>query len=403
MRLLTIFVNYNDTEMKRFCIFVLGIIFSISITANNPKFSVLTCWPGDEAYSLYGHTGLRYCDEERDMDIVFNYGYFDFDSPNFAWRFILGETDYMVGAVDYDHFCQEYIQRGSLIVGQVLELTPEQENELLELLVDNCSVRNRTYRYNYFYNNCTTKVRDKIEQVAGPLSYDAVAQYPTFRDALNSLLGDHPWFAFGINTLLGADIDRPATVRELQFIPGNFMHDLDSCYMVNAAGERTPVVAMKQLVLPEGEDDAPVQSNFTPFNVSLLLLLMTFVIMLCEVRKKKTFWGYDVLLMSVQGIAGLLLLFMALFSQHPAVGNNWAIILLNPLALILMPILVCRIRKHKSLSLAWLQVVFVVLFLLSAMLSLQVYPLPLYFCAIALLVRSLFLIYKENICELSRF
>jgi hypothetical protein len=125
--------------------------------------------------------------------------------------------------------------------------------------------------------------------------------------------------------------------------------------------------------------------------------------MSCEVRKKKTFWGFDILLMTVQGLAGCLLLFMALFSQHPAVGNNWLLLLLNPLALVLMPVYVCRIRKHKSMKIAWIQVVMVAMFFVSAILQLQVYPLPIYFCAAALLVRSLFLIYKENICELSRF
>jgi hypothetical protein len=94
---------------------------------------------------------------------------------------------------------------------------------------------------------------------------------------------------------------------------------------------------------------------------------------------------------------------MALFSKHPAVGNNWLLLLLNPLALVLMPIYVCRIRKHRSLAVAWVQVAMAVLFFVSAICGLQVYPLPFYFCATALLVRSLFLIYKDNICELSRF
>ena len=87
--------------MRRFYLLVVGLLLSFSLFSANPKFSVLTCSPGSEAYSLYGHTGLRYCDEEKGIDIVFNYGYFDFDSPNFAWRFILGETDYMVGVFDY--------------------------------------------------------------------------------------------------------------------------------------------------------------------------------------------------------------------------------------------------------------------------------------------------------------
>lgn len=389
--------------MKRFCIFFLGVLLSLSAMAGTPKFSILTCFPGDEAYSLYGHTGLRYCDEEKGIDVVFNYGYFDFDTPNFIWRFVLGQTDYMVGAVSYDDFCEEYMQRGSLIIGEQIELTPEQEKELFTLLRENCRPENRVYRYNYFYNNCTTKIRDKVEQVAGPIEYYSVNPSSTFREALNGLLGEHPWFAFGINLILGADIDKPVTSRDLQFIPMNYMNDITQCCKIGADGEKIFLLNNQYMVIPEVEKPAVVQSNFTPFNVSLLLLLITLIIMSCEVRKKKTFWGYDVLLMSVQGLAGSLLLFMALFSQHPAVDNNWLILLLNPLALVLMPILVCRIRKHKSLSLAWVQVAFVGLFFLSAILSLQVYPLPIYFCATALLVRSLFLIYKEKICELSRF
>lgn len=392
--------------MKKSIIFILGVFVSLSMVAGNAKFSVLTCAPGNEAYALFGHTGLRYCDEKKGVDIVFNYGYFDFDSPNFAWRFILGETDYMVGVVSYDTFCREYQQRGSEVVEQVLDLTPEQESDLFLMLKENCLSRNRVYRYNYFYNNCTTKIRDKVASVADGVALDAVAKYPTFRDALNALLVNHPWYAFGINLLLGADIDRPATQHGLQFIPQNYMNDLDACHIANADGKMHPFVKERNVVVENAELESVSEnghSNVTPFNVALLLLVATFIVMSCEVRKKKTFWGFDVLLMTVQGLAGCLLLFMALFSQHPAVGNNWLLLLLNPLALVLMPIYVYRIRKHKPMKIAWIQVLMVVMFFVSAILQLQVYPLPIYFCATALLVRSLFLVYKENICELSRF
>ncbi len=389
--------------MKKIIISLLTLFLTLPVVAGNAKFSVLTCEPGNEAYSLYGHTGLRYCDEEKGIDLVFNYGYFDFDAPNFIWRFIVGKTDYMVGAVPYDVFCREYMNRGSLVTGYVLELTPEQENKLFAVLKENCRVENRVYRYNYFYNNCTTKIRDKIETVAGPLEYCAVTPYATMRDALNALLDKHPWYSFGINLLLGADIDQPASNRELQFIPMNYMHALDNCYVTGDGGEKTLLSEERYVVIPECDDEVLEHSNLTPFNVALLLLLATFVVMLCEVRKKKSFWGLDVLLMSLQGLAGCLLLFMALFSEHPAVGSNWLILLLNPLALVLLPVYVCRIREHKTMSIAWVQVGLVLLFFLSAIFSFQVYPSPIYFCAVALLVRSLFLIYKENICELSRF
>lgn len=388
---------------KRFIIFLLFAVMPLSALQLSAKVSVLTCSPGDEVYSIFGHTGLRYADEKKGIDIVFSYGYFDFNTPNFAWRFVLGETDYMVGAVSYDDFIEEYNERGSAVVEQVLELTQEQEHALIDLLVINCLPANRVYRYNYFYNNCTTKIRDKIAEVAGSLSYDSEGlRYATFRDALDALTAKHPWYAFGINLLLGGDVDSGTSNAALQFIPHNYMLDLEKCTVTREDGTSMPFVKEQRLAV-EGEAPVAEKNNFTPFNVFLLLLLATFVVMLCEVRKKRTYWWFDVVLMTAQGLAGLLLLFMALFSQHPAVGNNWLILLLNPLALFIMPVIVCRARKGLSLSVAWVQVLSVALFFVSAILSLQVYPMPLYFFAVAILARSLFLIYKESICELSRY
>lgn len=396
--------EFNETVImfKKLTIFLSLSLMAFPALRAEARVSVLTCAPGNEAYSLFGHTGLRYADDEKGIDIVFNYGYFDFDAPNFIWRFVLGETDYMVGAVPFDRFVDEYSERGSAVIEQVLELSPQQEQALFDALVKNCRPENRVYRYNYFYNNCTTKIRDKVAEAAGDIGMpDTVARYVTFRDALNALTASHPWYSFGINLLLGSDVDAPATGYGLQFIPQNYMLDLERC-SVALSGGNVPFVK-EQNILVEGKAPAVVHSNFTPFNASLLLLLATFVVMLCEVRKKKTFWGFDILLMALQGLAGVLLLFMALFSQHPAVGNNWLLLLLNPLSLVLMPLLVRSVRKGRAPLVAWAQVTFASLFFLSAIFSLQVYPVPVYFCAAAILVRSLFLIYKENICELSRF
>mgnify|MGYP003301744292 CR=1 FL=1 len=369
--------------------------------AKNLKVSLLTCSPGDEAYSLFGHTALRFCDNDRGTDIVFGYGYFDFSAPNFAWRFILGETDYMVGAVPYAHFINEYEERGSAVIEQEISLTSQQKLELYGILAENCRPENRVYRYNYFYNNCTTKIRDLLYSVVGDVIYkDEHPGNITFRDALSELTAEHEWYAFGIDLLLGADIDKPASRHQLQFIPGFFMYDADSAYIVSSDGTICPFVQGKSMLLEEQRAVA-VYNHFTPFNASILLLLATLIIMLCEVRRKKTYLWFDAILMLLQGIPGLLLLFMALFSLHPAVGNNWLIILLNPVALLLLPIIIYRTIKGKEMGICWVQVFFVALFLLTAIFSVQVYPVPIYFCAVALLARALFHIYKNRICELN--
>lgn len=372
--------------------------------ADEARFSLITCSPGDEAYSLFGHTALRYVDEESGVDKVYNYGYFSFDTPNFVWRFILGQTDYLVASVPFEHFIPEYVERGSMVVEQVLNLTPSQVRSLYRLLEENCRLRNRVYRYNYFYANCTTKARDKFLESLGNgcsiVYMQPEVPLPTFREALRSMTASHPWYSFGIDLLMGSDVDSPATSEQLQFIPANLMNDLGNACIADAEGGNVPAVKETNILARENKPVVP-RNNLTPFNASLLLLLFTFIVMLCELRSKRTFWGYDLVLMTVQGLGGCLLLFMALCSEHPAVDANFVMLLVNPLALILMPFLIYRIIKHKSLQIAWVQVAFVLLFFLSALLGLQCYPAPLYFCAAAILSRSLFHIYKERICELN--
>ena len=382
-------------------------LFGLSLMATaraGAGVSVLTCSPGDEAYSLYGHTALRYVDTERNIDVVFNYGCFDFSTPNFGWRFVLGETDYLVACQDFENFLPEYALRGSAVVEQVIDLTDDEARALFRALLLNIRPENRVYRYRVLDNNCTTKVRDKLLETLTPAGkvvykgWEPVAT--TYRNALALPSMEHPWYMFGINLLLGAGVDGPLDAQAAQFLPLDYMDALDGAYVVGADGVERKVVRERNILLAENRK-AGVRSNFTPFNASLLLLLATLVAMLCELRRHRTWWGVDVLLMSLQGLAGALLLFMALFSEHPAVDVNWLIVLLNPLALVLMPVYVNRIRKHKSMTIAWAQVVFVALFVLTAILGLQVYPAPIFFCAIALLARSLFHIYKDRICDLN--
>lgn len=390
---------------KRILLFlILSLSVADSVSAD-VRVSVLTCSPGDEAYSLYGHTALRYCDTSRGVDVVFNYGCFDFSTPNFGWRFVLGETDYMVGCTDFENFLPEYIMRGSGVVEQVIDLSDEEAFLLFKELLVNIRPENRVYRYRYLDNNCTTKVRDKLlEALAkrnGNIVYeDSMVAGRTYRDALNLPSMKHPWYTFGINLLLGAGVDEPLTRESAQFLPLDFMNALNGMSVAQGDGTERKVVAETNILLAENKK-AAVRSNFTPFNASLLLLLATFIAMLCELRKRKTFWGVDVVLMLAQGLSGSLLLFMALFSEHPAVDVNWLIVMFNPLALVLLPIYVCRIRKHSPMTIAWVQVALFVLFVLTALLGLQVYPAPIYFCAISLLVRSLFHIYKDKICDLN--
>ena len=124
------------------------------------RISLLTCAPGEEIYSLFGHTAIRYENPSQGIDVVFNYGLFSFNTPNFILRFSLGETDYQLGATDYAHFAAEYAFFGRSVWQQTLNLTEREKAELIRLLQENYRPENRVYRYNFFHDNCATRPRD---------------------------------------------------------------------------------------------------------------------------------------------------------------------------------------------------------------------------------------------------
>lgn len=380
-------------------VFLLAIAATQPIKADTANISLLTCSPGEEIYSLFGHSALRYCDPTKNIDIVFSYGYFSFEKPNFVWLFVKGETDYMVGAVDYKTFIKEYQYRGSGVTEQILALDSLQKSNLLNNLIEDCKLQNRIYRYNYLYNNCTTKLRDKIfEQInSDGINYTDSFRRTSIREEITKYALPQTWSSFGMNLLLGADIDTPASRETLQFLPINLLNDL-----ANTNINTLPIVAeQNELLHPIEKRKAP--NHFTPFNSALLLLLFTLIIMLCEIRSHKLFWWYDTLLMLVQGTSGILLLFMALFSEHPAVDNNYLVIWINPVPLLLLPFVVYYGIKSKTMKFMWIQITMISIFFLTAPFVPQTYPAPIFIFATAYLVRSLFHIYRLKICELSLY
>lgn len=383
---------------------IISIIIAIAATspatAESWEVSLLTCSPGEEVYELFGHTALRYRSLERKFDYVYSYGYFSFEQPNFIWRFIKGETDYLAGVVSYKTFIKEYSERGSGVTEQVLNLTPEQKEKLHAAVFNDCRSQ-EPYRYNYIYNNCTTRIIDKItEQLPtnDSIIFSGEKQAATIREAIEQHTASQPWTAFGINLLFGADVDEPATSTTLLFLPGYLQRDLSSAKY----SDGTPVVSNERELLPNIEKTKTL-NHFTPFNSALLLLLLTMIITLCEVRSRKRAWIYDVLLLTVQGTAGCVLLFLALFSQHPAVSNNYLIILLNPLPLLLIPFVIAYAIKKKEATFMWIEVVMATLFIVTAPFVPQIYSAPIFIFAIMLIVRSLFNIYRTRICDSSLY
>lgn len=324
--------------------------------------SLLTCQPHDEVYSLYGHTALRFRDLRRgkSIDAAFNYGVFDFKKPHFILRFVFGLTDYELGAYPYEAFLEEYRHFGSMVTEQVLNLTSAEKQRLRLLLSENLKPENSVYRYNYFYNNCTTKARDIIEQcIDGTVEYVGREDYtPSYREMVHQMTKDHPWMQAGNDLLLGIKADWSTDRREQEFLPNNLMYDFDHA-QIYTNGRYRPLVRERRIAVPAGVQVVQSGLPLSPWGCGLILLVFCVLLFVVEWRQRRVFVALDVALMVFTGSIGIVLACM-LFSQHPTVSLNLQFILCNPLPWFYLWPVVRRRSTHYWHLTAILSVMFLV-------------------------------------------
>ena len=321
--------------------------------ADSIRVSLLTCSPHDEIYSLYGHTAIRYEDKASKTDIVVNYGMFSFKKPFFVARFVLGLTDYEMGIQDFNDFCYEYQYFGSQVTQQEINLTPEEKGQLLKALQDNYA-NARVYRYNYFYNNCTTKARVIIlKSINGKIEYkNAIDKSVSFRDLIHGCNANYSWASFGNDLLLGFKADMQTTREEQQFLPDNLMRDFGQAKIVSADGSARPLVKNTEIIVKGNDYAIAGKTKVTPQFVFITLLLLIAAIVVAEFKTKKRFLWVDISLLLASGLAGLIL-FVMLFSEHPTTSTNLQIFILCPLNLYWAIYIIKNKRNERKLRKAW--------------------------------------------------
>ena len=339
--------------MKRFKLYFLLLLAVMQVGAQEKldsiEVSLITCSPGHEVYSLYGHTAIRCQDFTRGADFVFNYGVFSFSQPHFMWRFVLGKCDYMVDAMPWAYFLPEYEKRGSRVTAQVLNLSQEEANRLFRTLIENCRKENCEYRYNFLYNNCTTKARDIIERsVDGEVEYAPMMNKRTYREILHEYAGSNTWESEGNDMLLGWAVDTILDDRSQMFAPEYMLQYAQDACIRNLRGDAKPLVKRTDILVEKRPVSVPPFLPVSPLVAGLLLLAFALLIVGIEYACHYMLWFWDVILLLLQGLTGCLLTFMLLFSEHPAVNTNWLIWLFCPIALISLPGVVSAAWKRKK-------------------------------------------------------
>ena len=352
--------------MRRILLLLIGVISMLSVRAasvDSVRISLLTCAPGSEIYALFGHSAIRYEDPARGEDWVFNYGMFSFKDPNFVMRFVKGETDYQLGVIPYRYFEAEYALRGSSVYQQELNLTDAEKVKLIGLLRENYLPANRVYRYNYFYDNCTTRARDKIEEsIEGQVVYPESDQVVSYRDILHEFTAGSEWSEFGIDLCLGSEADEPIDERKQMFAPF-YMLAAARGAVIQRGDEVVPFVREETKIVEAELEDEPA-FPLSPMTCALLLLACTIGIVIWGYRKGRQCLAWNVLMFALQGLGGCIIAFLFFFSLHPTVGSNWLLILFNPLPLLYLPVMIVRGMKQQKDPYHWYNAVVLTSFII---------------------------------------
>ena len=309
--------------------------------------SVLTCGPGNDLYTSFGHSALRICDTARGIDLAYNYGTFNFGTPHFYWKFAQGRLDYCLSRTPMQYFFIENGLEGRSMSEQRLNLSHQELCNLFVMLEWNYRPENRYYRYDFFRDNCATRVRDMVSHAVGcDTVLHRTAEAVTYRHLLAAALRDTmEWWRLGMDILVGLAADHRCTSVERMYIPREMEAELAEATM---GDDHRQMVADPVLLQPSGRVE--MSRSFPPVIVFGLLLLVVAWLSWMEHRKGWRLAWMDRVLFVLAGLVGLFLLFMWFGSAYYCTKWNLNVLWASPL-LILIAI---RMRKSPRWAL-WLQ------------------------------------------------
>ena len=318
-----------------------SIAFELSEQA---EISLITCAPGNGAATAYGHTAIRVKDEIHNYDLAFNYGIYDFEAPNFAYRFASGETDYLLAAYNFESFVNSYKRKNRSVYEQTLELTPTEKQKIVDFLIWNAKPENRVYRYNFFFDNCATRVRDVLaNNIEGGLTFDEEKHsHKTLRQLVDDYHGKLLWLTFGIDLVVSSESDREATFWEEMLLPDYLMNHLAEAVKTNG---NIPIVKKTTTIYQSSGSKYKSFLLVSPFVVFLVCALLFAFFSYKQFRRSEMKIRLDYLIYGITGAMGVVMAWMALFSEHPAMNPNYNLLWALPVNLLFAIIL--RVKKWR--------------------------------------------------------
>lgn len=311
----------------------------------NLRISLLTCGPGNELYSTFGHTAIRVRDSAKGYDVVYNYGTFDDSDPYFYLKFTRGIMRYALSAENFRDFMQEYLDEKRSVIEQSLDLSCKEKIQMLDALEDNLKESNRYYNYHFYLDNCTTRAKDVIKKISSQHYYFKnilPLKAPSYRELIHIYLdsADQPWSKFGIDFLLGSHLDEKVGNEQSMFLPDYLMKGLDSI-----GGLDRPLVYRKQIILAAGEKKETGLNLLTPM-IFFTLLSVVFIALSFSKNKVATaiLYYFDLAFFLFIGLMGMLLVFVWLGRVDAVCRNNYNLLWAFPTH----AVVVFWIRRKKT-------------------------------------------------------
>lgn len=329
----------SKCEMKRISkstLVVIMLLFSMfSVSKAEPfRISLITCSRGGDLSSAFGHSAIRVVDSVNNRDIVFNYGTFDLYDDYFMLRFLHGDLDYFLSISHFESFCRSYKEDGRGITEQELILSEPQKFRLYEALLENARPKNRVYRYDFLVDNCATRIRDLF--IPGDeFSFESKMTDLTWRSELRRCIADNRWLTLGIDLLLGDKVDEKISTYQQMFLPDRLAEHFDNIKNISlhttVLDEPTEIISAQET----SKVGNWVNRIFQPFVIFLLLYLSIIVIGLRCRWGKRYIDVFSFVFYILLGVGSLILVYLWFFTNHVWTVNNWNLIWMNPLYLII--------------------------------------------------------------------
>ena len=314
------------TKSVLICIALLlqkALMAQVTVMSPEAQISVITCGPGTELYSTFGHSAFRIKDPLNGLDRVYNYGTFNFNTPNFYVKFARGKLLYELRAYDFGNFLRSYHEENRWVKEQVLDLKNEQVQQIYNFLENNAKPENRAYKYDFFYDNCSTKMMGVLEQALGnDLVFDPSFEKGkyTHRQLIQMYLGDLPWSDFGIDLALGSVIDREIPTKAYMFLPDYVLKGVGASKIKNA-DQLIPMVRETNTILDSESNENKVL-GVRPFWLFSILAIAVIFISIRDFKHRTRNKLLDYMLFLSTGLTGLVILLLWFATDHSATANN---------------------------------------------------------------------------------